>query len=165
MKRFFVATLLLAAALPAAAADYYVGYGPGATFIDLPAGARVTGPSLTAHVGHQITERYGVELRTGFTSSGHDTVAGERIEVGVDWFVSAFSVIHGRPGRALDPYLLLGGTTMQLKGGADESAFSAGLGVQVRAGDMGHVRVEYVHYLEENGMSIGGANLLFSFPF
>lgn len=164
MKRALFALLLCSIAAPATA-DYYAGYAIGATTIDLPGPGRVTDAALTVHAGAQISDRYGIELRAGFTNTGNDTVNGQRIDAGVDWFFSTFAVVHALPDRVIDPYVLLGGTALQLDGGQDESAFSAGVGVQIRTNSASRLRLEYVHYLDENDLRIGGINLVMSHRF
>lgn len=144
----------------------YVGVGVDAVEFD--------SYNLSAKVGYNFTEFFGVETQGGFgVIDEEETIGGVEVEGGVDYYLSAF--VTGRIpaseqfeliGRVGYYFGEIGGSVGNVSASADIDGFAAGVGAQFNFGPeyKSGIRAEYT-YLDADSNGISGNGDLYTISY
>lgn len=130
-------------------ADSYAGVSYKIVEVEGNAGS-VEPTALEAKYGSFLTENFALEGRLGFGIADDDGLD-------VDSLLGVYGTFHFMPEEQFSPYALIGYSRGELSAGSfseSETDISFGFGADIALNDQGAVNVEYVQYLDKNGVTV-----------
>lgn len=127
--------------------------------------------ALSAKAGAKFNPYFAAELRAGFGVADESVSAGGvTAELELDYLIGGYGVIGLPTESPVYPYVVVGYTKGELTASASgpggsasfsdsESDFSYGVGANFAATEEFHVNVEYMNYLDKDGVEISGVSV------